>query len=81
MRWLGRLTYGAYVFHDIPHDLYVHIVTHSGFASLAVDNIPEETAVAALALAATVLLAWLSLRYFESPFLALKERWTVRVPS
>lgn len=78
MRWLGRLTYGAYVFHDIPHDLYVHIVTHSGFATLAVDNLPEEAATAALALTGTILLAWLSLRFFEGPFLDLKERWTMR---
>jgi peptidoglycan/LPS O-acetylase OafA/YrhL len=26
----------------------------------------------------TLLIAWLSFRFFESPFLDLKERWTVR---
>jgi len=31
-----------------------------------------------LALCSTVLLAWLSFRFFESHFLNLKDRWTVR---
>ena len=78
MRWLGRLTYGAYVFHDLPHDLCAHIVTHSGIRLLATDGPPREAATAVLALSATILLAWLSLRFFEGPFLELKERWTVR---
>jgi peptidoglycan/LPS O-acetylase OafA/YrhL len=30
------------------------------------------------ALLVTLLLAWLSFRFFESRFLNLKERWTVR---
>jgi peptidoglycan/LPS O-acetylase OafA/YrhL len=29
-------------------------------------------------LACTLLLSWLSFRFYESPFLNLKERWTVR---
>jgi len=77
-RWLGRLTYGAYVFHDLPHDLCVHIVAHSGFPQLAFDGPAEEAATAVLAFTVTVLLAWLSLRFFEALFLNLKERWTVR---
>ncbi len=75
LRWAGRLTYGAYVFHDIFHDLFVHIVTHSG---MAIPRQFREAAVAALALPATFLLAWLSFRFFESPFLDLKDRWTAR---
>ena len=78
MRWLGRLTYGAYVFHDLPHDLYVHIVAHSGLPQLARGGATQEAATAALAFSATIVLAWLSLRFFEAPFLNLKERWTVR---
>jgi peptidoglycan/LPS O-acetylase OafA/YrhL len=70
LRWLGRISYGAYVLHDIPHVVYF------SFAATLVPAYPS-LATSALALAATLFLAWLSFRYLESPFLELKERWTV----
>ncbi|MGI4826951.1 MAG: acyltransferase family protein [Janthinobacterium lividum] len=77
LRWVGRLTYGAYVFHDLFHDLFVHLVVHVGGARVAA-NIPLRNELAAVvALPATLLLAWFSFRFFESPFLDLKDRWTV----
>lgn len=77
LRWVGRLTYGAYVFHDVLHDFFVHLVVHAGGPRVAAD-VPLRNALAALvALPATLLLAWLSFRFLESPFLDLKERWTV----
>ena len=80
LRWIGRVSYGAYVFHDLFHDLYVHTAIAIGHHSayLAV-HVGEVTVI--LALTSTFVLAWLSFRYFESPFLNLKERWTVRSPS
>jgi peptidoglycan/LPS O-acetylase OafA/YrhL len=71
LRWLGRISYGAYVLHDIPRELYIGIA-HRLF--------PAYTALSAalIALISTCILAWLSYRFFESPFLNLKERWTVR---
>ena len=78
LRWIGRLTYGAYVFHDLVHDLFVHLVVHAGGARIAA-NIPLRNDLAALlALPATLLLASISFHFFESPFLELKARWTVR---
>ncbi len=72
LRWLGRVSYGAYVLlHDIPHAAYLAIATrivHTHVASIT----------AGIALSSTLLLAWLSFRFFESPFLELKEGWTVR---
>ena len=70
LRWMGRITYGLYVFHDIPHNFYRNLAVqlHHGSAR----------SVALLALASTCVLAWLSFHFFESPFLNLKERWTVR---
>ena len=85
LRWMGRISYGAYVLHDIPHVLYGHITYH-----LAVLIIPGTNAfghllllqmnllVAFFALISTYALAWLSFRFYESPFLNLKERWTIR---
>jgi peptidoglycan/LPS O-acetylase OafA/YrhL len=72
LRWLGRISYGAYVFHDIPHSmlrqLAAHFTRHVGSAA------------AILALPLTLLLAWASFRWFESPFIRLKDRWTFAAP-
>jgi len=79
LRWLGRISYGAYVFHDIFHNSYAYIVAAIAvrfkfFAGHA------EAAVLLLGLSCTVLISWLSFRYYESRFLNLKERWTIRAP-
>ena len=73
LRWLGRISYGAYVFHDIPHTLYSWLVARAGYHSAFV-ALHETALTALLAFVATLILAWLSFRYFESPFLDLKER-------
>lgn len=71
LRWLGRISYGAYVLHDIPHNIYLFLgETVSPAYTLYVGS--------AIALLCTITLAWLSFRFFESPFLNLKERWTIR---
>ncbi len=80
LRWIGRVSYGAYVFHDIFHGLFVHTSIALGRHSAFLAANKNEVA-AALALMSTFLLARLSFRYFESPFLNLKERWTVRTIS
>ncbi len=64
LRWMGRITYGAYVFHDLPHSVYSKVAD-----ALHVPTWP-------LALVGTFALAWLSFRFFESRFLELKDRWT-----
>lgn len=71
LRWLralGVISYGAYVFHDIPHDAYFRIARRLPF------NIPDTTAV--IGLIGTIILATLSYRFLESPFLRLKDRFT-----
>jgi peptidoglycan/LPS O-acetylase OafA/YrhL len=80
LRWLGRISYGAYVFHDIFHDLYAHTSVALGHHSTYCATHTAGLTVI-LGLTTTFLLAWLSFRYFESPFLNLKERWTLRTPS
>jgi peptidoglycan/LPS O-acetylase OafA/YrhL len=69
LRWLGRISYGAYVFHDIFHNQVIWLVVHL--------HLPH--ARAAIRLAAfllTLLLSWASFRWFEAPFIRIKERWT-----
>jgi len=71
LRWIGRLSYGAYVLHDVFHGVFLEAA-----ARISVGAAPVIAAV--FAFVSTMLLAWLSFRFFESPFLNLKERWTVR---
>lgn len=68
MRWLGRITYGTYVFHDVLHDL-IGGKLEGHFAH-------HRLSVAAVLLALTIALAWASFRWFETPFIQQKERWT-----
>ncbi len=75
LRRLGQISYGAYVFHDIPHVAYAIFTNgilrriHSGA------EYHSDLAVLFVAFVATVALASLSYRFFETPFLNLKERW------
>jgi peptidoglycan/LPS O-acetylase OafA/YrhL len=69
LRQLGQVSYGFYVFHDIPHLFYLRLstrLTHGPFLTMP------------LAFCCTLLLSFLSFRYFEAPFLRLKERYTIR---
>ena len=75
LRWLGRISYGAYVLHDIPHSMYRRL---AGWLAPSCSVWCGAWLIAAIALISTCLLAWLSYRFFESPFLNLKERWTIR---
>jgi peptidoglycan/LPS O-acetylase OafA/YrhL len=68
LRWLGRISYGAYVFHDIFHPEIKALVQQY-------TSTPKYWT-AAVSLPLTLLLAWASFRWFESPFIRLKERWT-----
>jgi len=71
LRWLGRISYGAYVLHDIPHTLYIKGATR-------ISPPHFRLLVPVLAFVFTLLFAWISFQFFESPFLNLKERWTIR---
>ncbi|MDE1154668.1 MAG: acyltransferase [Acidobacteriaceae bacterium] len=75
LRWLGRISYGAYIFHDLLHFAFAHVTRKSRLPFVAEHN---GAATFLLALVGTTVLAWLSFRFFESPFLNLKEKFTVR---
>jgi peptidoglycan/LPS O-acetylase OafA/YrhL len=73
LRWLGRISYGAYVFHDILHGLTGRLFQHYAGHWLL------PTAVAGLG--STMLLASASYRWVEMPFIRLKDRWTIQSAS
>jgi peptidoglycan/LPS O-acetylase OafA/YrhL len=73
LRSLGKISYGFYIFHDLFHSFYQRLATSLSFGHQT--YIPAITP--ALAFASTILIASLSFQYFESPFLRLKDRWTV----
>jgi peptidoglycan/LPS O-acetylase OafA/YrhL len=84
MRWIGRISYGAYVLHDIPHMFYALVATKLVWYLDLYMHVSAQTRqyvstllAAAVGLGATLILAWLSYRFYETPFLNLKERWTI----
>jgi peptidoglycan/LPS O-acetylase OafA/YrhL len=77
LRWLGRISYGAYVFHDILHLEFIYATAALARRSSFVYR-HGTYMLPLMAMAATLMIATLSFRFFESPFLDLKERWTVR---
>ena len=68
LTYLGKISYGLYVFHDISLQLSLRLSRHyalpSGFRALG-------------AAALTFALSALSYRFFETPFLILKDRFTL----
>ena len=71
LRQIGQMSYGIYIFHDILHVTYLHWVLRM---------VPTRTylfqLVMLLGLVGTLILSYLSFRFFESPFLRLKDRFT-----
>src|SRR5665213_1437617 len=75
LRWIGTVSYGAYVFHDIFHVEITACVYAAGITQ------HTDWVIAAFALGFTLLLSWASFRWFETPFIRLKERWAPSLTS
>jgi peptidoglycan/LPS O-acetylase OafA/YrhL len=70
--YLGRISYGLYVFHVLAYGFTQHFLQpHLPF------GIGAAILISVIALGVTVLLASLSYRFFESPFLRLKNRFQI----
>lgn len=72
LRRLGQMSYGFYVFHDIPHVAYTWIAvrllhTHQHLSLMT----------SIIAFFGTLSLSYLSFRFYEAPFLRLKDRFTL----
>ncbi len=64
LAWLGSVSYGFYVFHDLLHLTIRHLVQHARHQTIAT---------AAVALPFTIALSAASFYFFEQPFLKLKR--------
>jgi peptidoglycan/LPS O-acetylase OafA/YrhL len=75
--YLGKISYGLYVYHWLFLEL-VYVVPHTSAGEFIAphNSIASFVAKYLLSLAATVLIAVFSYRYFERPFLELKKRFT-----
>lgn len=69
LRYLGKISYGLYVFHGIALYCAEHIL--GGYAH----TLRQFIAYWCLSLTLTIVMSALSYRFFESPFLRLKERF------
>jgi peptidoglycan/LPS O-acetylase OafA/YrhL len=76
MAYLGKISFGLYVFHEtaflLVDEAQKHILHRDAAWLLFLNKI--------VALGVTVLLAWASYRFYELPFLRLKQHYA-RVPS
>jgi peptidoglycan/LPS O-acetylase OafA/YrhL len=70
LRYLGKISYGLYVFHLLAIHYSIRLLGGQ------VHTLRAFAAYWSLGLVSTFVLAVLSYRYFESPFLRLKERFT-----
>lgn len=70
-RRLGQISYGFYVFHDMFHGVWGGLSNHflRGTRFVGIGT-------TLLALIGTTAISFLSFRYFETPFLRLKDRFT-----
>lgn len=78
LRWLrliGTVSYGGYVFHDIPRREY-RLVAHYFDHSVLAHYLDVDSITAIFAIIMTLILAFLSYHFFESPILRMKDRFT-----
>jgi len=71
LRWLGGISYGIYVFHEMLRPVFQKIVIAAIPHATRSENLCAVFVVAAVF---TLLIAQLSFRFFERPILKLKER-------
>ncbi len=69
--WLGQISYGIYLFHSITIVPSVKLVLYIADGKV---NLFTEIMMCAVSLSITVGIATLSYKYFETPFLKMKER-------
>lgn len=75
LRWLGKYSYGIYVYHHALKPLWIHFLWDGWISRLCGTEFLGTLAYTASATTATLILAWLSWTFFEEPILSLKSRF------
>ena len=77
LRFTGTISYGLYLIHP---SIFLVFQSHTIYSKLGLQNHlhKSETIAAVTAIACSAVIATLSWKYFESPLLRLKDRWTAR---
>jgi len=78
LRWMGRISYGFYVFHILLQPLFDKIAAR--LAPPAASYNAYLTVRFCAAFFITLLVSWLSFFFFEEPILALKRRFPMNSP-
>jgi peptidoglycan/LPS O-acetylase OafA/YrhL len=79
LSYLGRISYGLYLFHVLMFVLvFDTFIPHLGasFPGVHVPHIVRDSVGTIVVMALSILIAHLSYQYFERPFLRLKKRFT-----
>jgi peptidoglycan/LPS O-acetylase OafA/YrhL len=74
---LGKISYGLYVFHQLSLEIAERIANALPFANSATHHRQFGVVHLLIGFALTVLLASVSYRFYEKPFLRMKERFAV----
>ena len=75
--YLGKISYGLYVFHQLSLEIASRVLNRMEGMDSVRHHIVFGVGHLALGMTLTLILSMLSYRYFEKPFLRLKERFTV----
>ncbi len=75
LRWLGKISFGVYVFHILLRPIFWKVTHLLVPVSSGARYFVTRFLVAAVA---TVLVSWFSFRFYESPFLRFKKKFAVQ---
>ncbi len=78
LRWLGKYSYGIYVYHHALKPVWVRLFWDGRLEGVAGGGWLATGCYMILATTVSLLLAWLSWKFFEMPILSLKSRFAYR---
>jgi peptidoglycan/LPS O-acetylase OafA/YrhL len=78
LRWLGKYSYGIYVYHHAFAPVWKHFFWHHGIQPAVSDPLLATLCYIAIATTVSLTLAWVSWHLLEAPCLALKDRFFQR---
>lgn len=76
LRWLGKYSYGIYVYHHALKPVWMHFFWDGWITRFVGTGWPATLCYTATATAASLILAWLSWTFFEGPILSLKSKFS-----